>query len=826
MDAYSEKSSRPRLTAEEQKSLYRIAAKIRELKTYVIEGNKEGADRLVNGFSTPCIVLDHDRAVRNWNKPCEELTGIATGDAIGTRISWLLCNGIGQRALADLILVEDLLKEILAPYPPQAFNVAPTCIRKSSHPDLDWVSEVFLPGGMYEPLKPNESRKRNEGQWIRTIAARIVNKTGNVVAAVQTIEDITLQKSTHEKKRRLRRLSQIVTHSRLNRFDRPWEKQKSAYEDELKIWGEISSLSRRLAHGETFYKVDQEIKGSPANPGEKTRASDNRFPGLPSEESVPVRNKVSYHSSGFSAFSDESQLSPVSRFAERVGLDSEEDEYAELILEQAMKTTGSSGGTLVRFDTSNGRNLIAAGGGELCDAFSPLRIESLLLVPVLLDGDPIGRIVLFDGVGDYNERNIAVIEHLAHLYALALNRRRSRQNQDELNEQLHLAQRMDAIGRLAGGVAHDFNNLLTIISAGCSLVKDKIHAGDPLFEDIHEIENATKRAAALTSQLLTISRRKDIVPESLDINRLIRSTAEMIRKILGGDIRFTTTLSADPQYCLADRGQVEQVMLNLALNARDAMKRGGKLCIETSNLEANGKCEYHRLGLKPGKYIMVTVRDNGCGMDADTRKNIFEPFFTTKAEGRGTGLGLSMVYGIINRHKGHIWVESETGKGTAFKFCLPQAETHSRKPSTTTELPNVFLPRGKETVLLVDDDEPLRQMMTKVLEKLGYTVLQAMDGIEAVMMASMYGKPIELLITDVVMPGAGGRQLADSLIKDFPEMRVLFMSGYSNEAVLERGINQGGIHFLKKPFTPRTLSYTVRKIMDDENNENEERRED
>ncbi len=380
-----------------------------------------------------------------------------------------------------------------------------------------------------------------------------------------------------------------------------------------------------------------------------------------------------------------------------------------------------------------------------------------------------------------------------------------------LEEELRQAQKIESIGRLAGGVAHDFNNLLTAINGYADLVLEDLPHDAPWRAGIVEIRRAGERAAELTSQLLAFSRRQLLQPRVLDLNALITEDIKMLRRLLGEDIELITKLDPGLGHITADAGQMHQIVLNLAVNARDAMPRGGRLVVETQNVVFDEDASQLHATIGPGAYAMLAVNDNGFGMDADTLSQIFEPFFTTKEQTKGTGLGLSTVYGIVRQSGGSIFVYSERGGGATFKIYLPrvdQAVTHSHDHAVELETL-----RGSETVLVVEDEEAVRNLVDQALRKYGYHVLRAANGAEALAICDAHS-PIALMITDVVMPGMSGRALAAQQRIRHPEMRVLYMSGYTDDAVVRHGLLEASMSFLQKPFTPGVLARKVRETLD------------
>ena len=384
----------------------------------------------------------------------------------------------------------------------------------------------------------------------------------------------------------------------------------------------------------------------------------------------------------------------------------------------------------------------------------------------------------------------------------------------KLQEQLRQSQKLEAIGLLAGGVAHDFNNLLTAILGYTELLAAEAGAGSPLAEPIEEIRKAGERAVSLTRQLLAFSRKQVLEPRVLDVNALLENLDRMLRQLIGGDIELVTFLDSGIGRVRADAGQIEQVVMNLTVNARDAMPDGGTITIETRRVELDRAFLGERaVEGPPGAYVMISVTDTGVGMSAATKSRIFEPFFTTKSMGHGTGLGLATVYGIVKQSGGYIWVYSEPGLGATFKIYLPQILGETEEPARRASV-RVPLLGGSETILLVENDDSVRALALKILESCGYTVLPARRGSEALELARRHAARIHLLLSDVIMPGMGGSELAAQLALLRPEARYLFMSGYANDAISRRGILEPGRKVLHKPFTVAELALAVREALD------------
>jgi two-component system cell cycle sensor histidine kinase/response regulator CckA len=382
----------------------------------------------------------------------------------------------------------------------------------------------------------------------------------------------------------------------------------------------------------------------------------------------------------------------------------------------------------------------------------------------------------------------------------------------QLEEQLRQAQKMEAIGQLAGGVAHDFNNLLTVITGYSDLATRKLQREDPLRRNIEEIKKAGDRAASLTRQLLAFSRKQVLQPKVLDLNAVISELEKMLRRLIGEDVELRTALESGLGSIKADPGQIEQVIMNLAVNARDAMPAGGKLLIETENVSLSEEYAGQHIAVTPGSYVMLAVSDTGTGMDEKTKARIFEPFFTTKELGKGTGLGLSTVYGIVKQSGGSLWVYSEVGRGTTFKVYLPRVDENAQEYRQATDTGEVL--QGTETILLAEDEEIVRTLAREILESYGYQVLEAANGGAALLICERHTGAIDLLITDVIMPEMSGRELSERLSQLRPAMKVLYMSGYTDDAIIHQGVLDTGANFIQKPFSPDALAQKVREVLD------------
>jgi signal transduction histidine kinase len=448
-------------------------------------------------------------------------------------------------------------------------------------------------------------------------------------------------------------------------------------------------------------------------------------------------------------------------------------------------------------------------------------IQSIMVAPLISKDQAIGVLhIQSQKPNAYSEGNLRVAERVGTQIAGAIANAqlftehiRSEEEKTALQEQFRQSQKMEAVGRLAGGIAHDFNNLLTVIKGYSQLSLLDLKETDILWGNIQEIQKATQRAADLTRQLLAFSRRQILDLKVLDLNTLLKDLNKMLRRIIGEDIELVFLLTEDLGRVKIDPGQFEQMVLNLAVNARDAMPSGGKLTIETANAELDEEYARTHISVKSGPYVQLSISDTGVGMPQDIKEKVFDPFFTTKEKGKGTGLGLSTVYGIVKQSEGNIWVYSEPGHGTTFKIYLPRVE--EELDSVIKQEETASLPKGTETVLLVEDDPLVRDLARRLLIQQGYTVLEASNGEEALRVAQEHdGEKIHLLLTDVVMPQMGGKELSEKLKPLRPDIGILYTSGYTDNAIVHHGTLEPGTYFLQKPFSPKTLSHKVREVLD------------
>jgi len=413
----------------------------------------------------------------------------------------------------------------------------------------------------------------------------------------------------------------------------------------------------------------------------------------------------------------------------------------------------------------------------------------------------------------FADYDIASLQALAEVLSEGFRRLEDLQSLEEKENQLRQSQKMEAVGQLAGGVAHDFNNLITIITGYCQLLSKRLDPEDAAYQNVQEIYKSGERAATLVRQLLAFSRRQVLKPELLNLNGVVADVEKMLHRLIGEDIELVCSGKEGLGQVEADPGQLEQVIINLAVNARDAMPDGGKLTIETANVELDGAYADHHAEMPPGPYVLMAVSDTGVGMDGETRVRIFEPFFTTKDKGKGTGLGLSTVYGIVRQSNGFIWVYSEPGKGTTFKIYLPRIERQVDAAQVETEPEERF--EGTETILVVEDDDTVRELVQRIFKEYGYSVIEARNGEEGLQVCAQRAGEIDLLLTDVVMPGMNGPELAAYVTGMKEGIKVLYMSGYADRAISRNGLVKDDIQFLQKPFTPDELLRKTRETLDE-----------
>lgn len=440
-------------------------------------------------------------------------------------------------------------------------------------------------------------------------------------------------------------------------------------------------------------------------------------------------------------------------------------------------------------------------------------IVSLLYIPLLIDREVVGGLGLESlQLRHFSSEEISLVWSVADQVAGVLARARLEAERQQWEEQYYQAQKMEAMGRLTAGIVHDFNNVLTTINGFAALIQDQFPPDDPIREMINKVLRSGERAAELVRHLLAFSRKQMIEPQVLNLNTVVADMDKMLRRIIGEDINLKTVLAQELWPIKVDPTYMDQVIMNLAVNARDAMPGGGQLTIETANVTIYDDYTARHFGTQPGEHVLLAISDTGCGMSPEVKSHLFEPFFTTKEAGKGTGLGLATVYGIVKQSGGHIWVYSEEGIGTVFKIYLPRAMESKYSPTPTGI--DEKTPAGHETILVVDDNTPVRDLVRRILQKQGYILLEAQNGEEALRLITNYAGPIHLLLTDIVMPGISGKTLAEEAAHLRPDMKVLYISGYTDETITDHGAIEPGDAFLQKPFNPTALGRKVRFVLD------------
>ncbi|MCA9524404.1 MAG: PAS domain S-box protein [Myxococcales bacterium] len=444
--------------------------------------------------------------------------------------------------------------------------------------------------------------------------------------------------------------------------------------------------------------------------------------------------------------------------------------------------------------------------------YAGIRPHGHYCIPIVHAGRALGVFNIYLASGHPRvQHEIEFLTSVADTLAVLILRHDAERERQLAEEQLAMSQRLEAVGRLAGGLAHDFNNLLSVIICYASFAADALSQPNPVRDDVLEVLSAAERAAGLTRQLLAFSRKQVLQPEVLDLNAIISAIESMLRPLLGEDVEIVLGLADDLGRVRADPGQLEQVIMNLAVNARDAMPLGGKLIIETRNVELDESYAASHVSVKAGHHVLLSVSDTGIGMQAETLAQVFEPFFTTKERGKGTGLGLSMVYGIVKQSNGNIWAYSEPGIGTTFKIYLPRI---AEQPARARRRPQPTVATGTETVLIVEDEDAVRRLAERILRGAGYDVHVAARGDEALRVCDELDGALDLLLTDVVMPQMSGRALAERLVERFPGLEVVYMSGYTDDAIAQHGILELGTRFVGKPFSAAELTRIVREALD------------
>ena len=715
------------------------------------EGLRESEQKLMailQGSSIPAFVIGRDHRVMYWNKALKEMSAIEPAEVIGTSRHWKAFYGEKRPCMADL-LVDEVIDMI-----PRWYAGKYT---KSKFAEGAYEAVDFFPA------------LGKEGKWLRVTAAPIRDSRGNLIGAIETLEDITESKRAEEARRKS-------------------EEEARSLAQENAIMAEIGRIiSSTLEIDEVYERFAQEVQ--------KLISVDRCvFTHIHSEEQTAT---TSYASGLEIPGRLPGEVFPLAGSATEMAKEAK----SGLVIptEDENEVTAQVPGLLPVFRAG---------------------IRSVMMIPLISRDQVIGVLNLQSiKPKAYTERELRIAERIGHQIAGAIanaqlynERRRAEKEKAFLEEQLRQSQKMEAIGRLAGGIAHDFNNLLTVINSNSQLGLMELREWDPLKEKLDSIQKAGERAANLTRQLLAFSRRQVVEMKVIDLNTLLQDLGKMLLRVIGEDIELKIMPGSNLGRVKADPGQIEQAILNLVVNARDAMPSGGKLTIETTNMELDQEYGHTHLGVKSGQYVMLSVNDTGVGMLPEVREHIFEPFFTTKEKGKGTGLGLSTVYGVVKQSGGNIWVYSEPGHGTTFKVYLPQVDEPlegAKKKAGREKLPG-----GSETILVVEDEEEVRKLAVAILKKQGYRTLEAAHGGDAFLICEQEKEGIHLLLSDIVMPEMNGPELARRLRYFYPEIRVLFMSGYTDNAILQHGMLEKEVFFLQKPFSVDGLAGKVREVLD------------
>ena len=715
------------------------------------EGLQESEQKLMailQGSPIPAFVIGKDHGVMYWNRALKEMSGIEPVQVIGTSRHWKAFYSEKRPCMADL-LVDEMVNMI-----PQWYAGKDT---KSKFAEGAYEAIDFFPA------------LGEEGKWLRITAAPIRDSRGSLIGAIETLEDITESKRAEEAQRKS-------------------EEEARSLAQENAIMAEIGRIiSSTLNIEEVYERFAQE-----------------------------VQKLISAERCVFTIINSEEQTATTA-YASGLKIPSRlPGEFFSLAGSATEMAKQAKSGLIIPMEDENE---IAARVPGLLPVFRA-GIRSVMMIPLISRDQVIGVLNLQSiKLKAYTEKELRIAEKIGHQIGGAIanaqlynERRRAEEEKASLEEQLRQSQKMEAVGRLAGGIAHDFNNLLTVINSNSQLGLMELREWDPLREKLDSIQKAGERASNLTRQLLAFSRRQVVETRVIDLNALLQDLGKMLLRVIGEDIELKIVPGNNLGRVKADPGQIEQAILNLVVNARDAMPSGGKLTIETANMELDQEYSNTHLGVKPGRYVVLSVNDTGVGMVPEVREHIFEPFFTTKEKGKGTGLGLSTVYGVVKQSGGNIWVYSEPGQGTTFKVYLPQVDEpleEARKKVVREKLPG-----GSETILVVEDEEEVRKLAVTILKRQGYRILEAAHGGDAFLICEQEKERIQLLLTDIVMPEMNGPELARRLRYFYPEMRILFMSGYTDNTILQHGMLDKEMFFLQKPFSVEGLVLKVREVLD------------
>jgi len=771
-----------------------------------LQAQKEFAESLVQNYTVPTFVLDCGHRVIIWNHACEALTGVKAAEVMGSSELWRIFYDHRRPLLADLILDGD----------PAAVSQ-----HYQNHAKSTLIPEGIQAESWYRD-------QRGNGHFLAVNAAPIRNASGGLVGVIQTIEDITERKQAqdaHEKTRRQLQLILDAAGEGINGVD---------------LEGRVTFVNPAAAKMVGW--TQEELLGKHQHTlMHHTRIDGSAYP----EEECPIyatfrdgqshqsKNDIFWRKDGTS-FPVEYISTPLRENGELVGAvviyrDTTERNVAEEQLLKLSQAVMQSPVSIVITDTSGNvefvnpkftqisgyraEEMIGQNPRLLNAGKTPPEVYKNLWSTITSGRVWTGEIYNRQKNGDsyWVHATISPITNSAGVICHYMAFMESMTERKRLEEQLRQAQKMEAIGQLAGGVAHDFNNILTVIMGFGQILQLSLAQDDPKRGHMDQILDAADRATHLTKSLLAFSRKQVMLLMQLDLNELARKHTRFLVRIIGEDITLKTALTDEPLLVLADGGQIEQVLMNLATNARDAMPGGGELCITTESILL-GKEFYQRHGYgAPGRYALITVTDTGSGMEAETRDKIFEPFFTTKAPGQGTGLGLSIVYGIVKQHGGYITIDSQRGLGTVFGIYLPLV---AEKREMVEQAPTLVPKGGNETILVVEDDPAVRNLVHSVLKRYGYSVILAESGDEAIELFQTNWQNVDLALLDVIMPKMNGKQLCEMLRQRSPRLKVLFLSGYTADLIQDKGIPVEGIDIIMKPAKPMELARKVREMLD------------
>ncbi|MCD4699153.1 MAG: PAS domain S-box protein [Phycisphaerae bacterium] len=814
--------------AEEQNLLREIAGDIafalydielirqHELAEKSLRENEKKLSQIVEGSPIPTFVIDKEHTVTHWNNACEYLTGILASEMVGVKKQWSAFYPDERPVMADLV-VDELSGEEISRYYGYKY-------KKSGLIKGAYEAEHFFP------------TLGDSGKWLFFTATPLRDYQEKVIGAIETLQDVTDRKQAEELLRenenRLRLIMEnafdginIVEYDsktyrrRLVMRNDSYVEMSGRSREELMAADDLKRFVRDIeCYGQPFH--EQILKGLPVSGMSCWLRPDGRE-NYYEWTATPLKVGDKYHIIGI-----DRDITDRKRAEEALR---QSGEQYRAIFESATDA-------LLIFDLDG---IVVEANPAACAAYGYSH-EKI----IGLSGKDIVHPESYHLFGDFKEQvkttghfftesvnvrkdgstfNVEIrgtsftFKGKPHLMSLVRDISKRRQAEEEkvkLEAQLRQSVKMEAIGRLAGGIAHDFNNMLAIIQGYADLLLKSMSKDDDHRYDVQSIRTAAKRAAALTRQLLAFGRKQTIQPRVMDLNEVIADTDSMLRRIIGEDIELLTIPGKDIWNVKIDPDQMEeQVILNLAVNAREAMPDGGKLTIETSNVTFDADYERRHAEVTPGDFVMLAVSDTGTGMTEEIMPHIFEPFFTAGGTGKGTGLGLSTVYGIVKQSGGYIWVYSEPGKGTTFKIYLPRVDAPVENMRREYE-PDI-LPRGTETVMVVEDESSVREIACRILREQGYAVMEAADGREALRAAEGFtGGEIHMLITDVIMPHMNGKELTDRIKTVHPNIKVLYTSGYTDNAIVHHGVLDEGVNFLAKPFPFRQLARTVRRVLD------------